>query len=499
MAFVTDPDRLVFFLSGLREENMADRRRTPLIDDNNKTVHRSFRTAMVLDALARLLVHEVDGPGQVFAVAIVPRSLTHSLARLIISENSEVTEAAMNHARSILQDFYAVRKLVDNLFPGGDSPPPQLHIPSFIPPHTDDLVQRKLVGIETAIIRHSWSKIGKRFRKANRHTAFFDVSDVILAPGAKDSDRLASLKAKHGWPPGDSFLQHFVNLTDALKELDTELQNSAHDYEVEQVRTALSLARMATRGLRASMPKVFDMCADLSAPDSVDFGHWIDKVISTRSDFLQLQRIIAFPTLHDVLTEQIEVISVVPKLSPADVFVTVDNLRDALPALVGVSDEDLDGYLRMRFKKRKDELVTVPGRIHCECAVLAELHRMWGAGDTPIPYVGVSKLSCAVCSLYFAAYREVTEHDVKTRGTHDQMYPWRCPTIDDKDVNRDVCAELSEQLRTLLGREVKKFADERRNSTSSVMSQTTVASDEIVDPDMLSGAPFIIHPYPLFA
>ncbi|KAI0698078.1 hypothetical protein C8T65DRAFT_582209, partial [Cerioporus squamosus] len=85
---------------------------------------------------------------------------------------------------------------------------------------------------------------------------------------------------------------------------------------------------------------------------------------------------------------------------------------------------------------------------------------------------------CSVCSLYFVAYRQVTGHDVKTRGTHDKMYPWRCPTLEDKDVDEMVHTELSVNLRSLLAREVEKFAIQRRNSTSQRMT----ASDHVADP-----------------
>ncbi|KAI0698076.1 hypothetical protein C8T65DRAFT_742977 [Cerioporus squamosus] len=362
MALVADPDRLVFLLSGLHEaENTADRRLSLLHD--NRTVHRSHRTALVLDALARLLVHRVDGPRQVFAVAIVPPSLKETLARLVISENSEVTEAVKNHTR-------------------GDSlASPKLHVPPFIRLDSDDPVQCKLADIKTAIVRHSWSKMNKWFHKASRHTAVFNVSNAILAPGAKDLDLLTSLKAEYyGWTPEVDFLADFEDLSIGLKELDELLQKPAEDFEVQRVRAALTVVHLVssrqvcvTLGWYAT--DLDSSYIALFAQGSVDFDHWIDKVLSTRKDYLQLQHMITSPTLNDVLTEKIAVTSVVPGPSPANAFVTVDNLKNTLSAdlPVDVSDEGFGEFLRKRFKSKKDERVMVPGRIHCECAVLVEL------------------------------------------------------------------------------------------------------------------------------
>lgn len=129
----------------------------------------------------------------------------------------------------------------------------------------------------------------------------------------------------------------------------------------------------------------------------------------------------------------------------------------------------------------------VPGRVHCECSVLAELDRTWRTGDTVIPHVGVSKPPCAFCSEYFAAYRTVTEHDVTTRGTDGDtvLNPWRCPTLEDEAADDNVRVELSARLRALLRRKVETFA-------SSVASQITTASDDLSSPLDELGAPFSI-------
>ncbi|RDX45912.1 hypothetical protein OH76DRAFT_1407485 [Lentinus brumalis] len=362
MELITDPDRLILFLSGLEGERTSAKGRHSLLDDDtsDKNAHRSDRTARVLDALARLLVHDTDAqPRQVFAVALVPPSLTRESAQVIISENSEVTEVAKNHARDILQGLYGARQLVDNQFPGGDSRPPKLLLPPFMPLDSEDAVQRKLANIETAIVRHSWSKMAKRFRKADRHLAFFEVSAAILA--ADQPERLSSLKAEHGWPSDAGFLKEFDRLRRGLQALHEELSKSVEGGQVQRVRAVLVLVDATSKALKASMPEVFDMCAAYHPAVSatpmprIDFRHWIGKVLSTRADYLQLQRIIFSPALHSLLTERIEVTSTVQEPKPADALITADELRDALSGNVNVGDKVLGEYLRKRFKQKNGD------------------------------------------------------------------------------------------------------------------------------------------------
>lgn len=41
---------------------------------------------------------------------------------------------------------------------------------------------------------------------------------------------------------------------------------------------------------------------------------------------------------------------------------------------------------------------------HCECAMMVELLKRWGMQQRLAPIIGISKLSCLGCRLYFRAY-----------------------------------------------------------------------------------------------
>lgn len=112
------------------------------------------------------------------------------------------------------------------------------------------------------------SRMGKRFRKANRDIAFFEVSGTFIAAGAQDSTPLVSLEKSYGGPPGDRLLNKDFKLLvralrvlgkrlptrSALKVSDEQRHESVHESEVQRVRTALALVHDSTDALKASMP-----------------------------------------------------------------------------------------------------------------------------------------------------------------------------------------------------------------------------------------------------
>ena len=88
-----------------------------------------------------------------------------------------------------------------------------------------------------------------------------------------------------------------------------------------------------------------------------------------------------------------------------------------------------------------------------------------------LPYIGVSKLSCAFCDLYFAAYRDQMKVDVYTHGTHGQTTAWMCPDFpDNAAVKDDFCKKLCAYI--------KLRVTEERLRRLSMTSQSTTASDD---------------------
>jgi hypothetical protein len=81
----------------------------------------------------------------------------------------------------------------------------------------------------------------------------------------------------------------------------------------------------------------------------------------------------------------------------------------------------------------KDTL-RISARIHCECYLLAYHFR--NKNLFPYDYIGVPKLSCHGCRVYFEAFGracadgQITGTIFHTSGSHNKIYPhWQHPTL----------------------------------------------------------------------
>ncbi len=70
--------------------------------------------------------------------------------------------------------------------------------------------------------------------------------------------------------------------------------------------------------------------------------------------------------------------------------------------------------------------------VHAELALITAMAK--GEIDHVEPYIGVSKLSCIMCSQYIRAFNRVTKQKVATKGSHGKIYPgWFCPSLPGHD------------------------------------------------------------------
>jgi len=104
--------------------------------------------------------------------------------------------------------------------------------------------------------------------------------------------------------------------------------------------------------------------------------------------------------------------------------------------------------------------------VHAELAMIIAMVK--GEIKDVLPYIGVSKLSCTMCSHYIGAFNQVCKQNIVTKGSHGKAYPgWSLPSFPGRD----------EELRqTFLGRVRRQLLSdfevyaERRFSDSSVGS-----------------------------
>lgn len=106
---------------------------------------------------------------------------------------------------------------------------------------------------------------------------------------------------------------------------------------------------------------------------------------------------------------------------------------------------------------------------HSECTILHELH-----GLPSIPYIGVSKLSCAFCGYYIRAYNEEAGKNIKTLGSYGHNTYWRFPIIppkpdrsDEDDLNTRIRDNFCLQLHPLIVHGWLELNTVRRGSQST--------------------------------
>lgn len=114
--------------------------------------------------------------------------------------------------------------------------------------------------------------------------------------------------------------------------------------------------------------------------------------------------------------------------------------------------------------------------------MLVRLHAEQASDRVIIPYVGVSKLSCHLCDLFFSAYRAATETSIRTQGCRSEMAPWSTPTLPADDaILLNVKNVLRRKLLDRLKREAKELESALRRD--SLASQSTDASNDKVESD----------------
>ena len=82
------------------------------------------------------------------------------------------------------------------------------------------------------------------------------------------------------------------------------------------------------------------------------------------------------------------------------------------------------------LKSKPGYLGTLRAPVHCECALIAHYQNSLNSRSlvAPLEYIGVSKLSCRACVLFFEASNKVSSFRFCTRGSHQKWYfPWAMP------------------------------------------------------------------------
>jgi hypothetical protein len=102
--------------------------------------------------------------------------------------------------------------------------------------------------------------------------------------------------------------------------------------------------------------------------------------------------------------------------------------------------------------------------VHAELAMIISMVK--GEIKDVLPYIGVSKLSCTMCSHYIGAFNQVCKQNIVTKGSHGKAYPgWFWPSFPDRD----------EELRqAFLGRVKRQLLSDFEEAYAESLSDSSV-------------------------
>jgi OTT_1508-like deaminase len=148
---------------------------------------------------------------------------------------------------------------------------------------------------------------------------------------------------------------------------------------------------------------------------------------------------------------------------------TIRATLDAVLANTEYGDEDREEFVEWLVERLGvSDVVRQKPTVHAELAMIMAMVK--DEIKDVLPYIGVSKLSCIMCSHYIRAFNEVTRRGIATKGSHGKAYPgWFWPNHPDPD--RD-----GELRRAFLGHNREQLLDGLEEHKTRRSSDSTVGS-----------------------
>jgi hypothetical protein len=206
--------------------------------------------------------------------------------------------------------------------------------------------------------------------------------------------------------------------------------------------------------------------------------HWALKIMSFLISANRLFILTQSPCLRKLIQGKFSVqVLPSPTIAPYRYDLSSETLQVTLNAALAETDnvsanrDNCELFIQWLQKKLEvSEVVCPKPTVHAELAMVMAM-----ANEEIkhiLPYVGVSKLSCIMCSHYIHAFNEVTEHKIATKGYRRKAYlGWAWPSLSNRDKELRVVTAVLRQFRQQLRSDFKQYTDNpRRLSDSSVGS-----------------------------
>jgi OTT_1508-like deaminase len=202
---------------------------------------------------------------------------------------------------------------------------------------------------------------------------------------------------------------------------------------------------------------------------------WAQKIMSFVISASRLFALTQSTRLRNVILGNLSIkILTSPPAAPYTCNLSSEAIRALLDRLI--TDERAEDYEETResfidqLKKKKalDQVCQYKPTVHAE---LAMVMAMVNEDITHVlPYIGVSKLSCIMCSHYIRAFNQVMGQKIAVRGSHGKAYPgWSWPVSPGR--NEELRVAFLKRIREQLRNDFEDYAERhRRRSDSTVGS-----------------------------
>ncbi|KAK0444255.1 uncharacterized protein EV420DRAFT_1009400 [Desarmillaria tabescens] len=397
----------------------------------------------LLDALARICVSQAEGEVYASAMETGPDSCTI----FIIGNHEEVPQATQDYLTDVCRQLTDVANLVDTV---GRKTPSIDDIPQDIRDTTDNILK--------TITAFTFEKFLSRVTK----------KDGRWRDRMREIDQLVD----------EADRQKFEKLKNALNIL-----HQVATFHTTDISSILQVLTEVSRRWKFSNPDTeafirrvdllhWQTCDQTDVPFLIE--RYLRKVMKTFNETAKLIHFALSPNRSHIFKNP-------PKLMflrSAKRRVELD-IKTAVNTLRRMDRDYIDRFLGSEGERIEEQYTCCP---HCECTMLATILQRWRMQQRPAPIIGVSKLSCLGCHLFFLAYNrarsQLTETDLPLEfvvtGAHNTLYlPWVSPDL--TSIDPSLHAGVQEHLLILArGASIAPVIELCRRSSES----TTPSSEE---------------------
>ena len=217
----------------------------------------------------------------------------------------------------------------------------------------------------------------------------------------------------------------------------------------------------------------------------VDFQlrRWAVKIMSLVISSNRLVMLTQSRHLRDLLQGKLSVqVIPSPTTTPFHCDLSLETIQIAFGAALAGTEciswqEARESFIAKLLEKREASEVVREGPIvHAELALIKAMAE--GKFEGVEPYIGVSKLSCIMCSHYIRAFNKVSEQKVAIKGSHGKAYTgWFWPSLPGLD--GELRPAFLKLMREQLLSDFRHYVETRRRSMGS--NRPRLTSNELLN------------------